>query len=279
MKLKNEKGFMGPTHALSGLAIFLFLVAVAPSFIHGKILKTDNPIVVILACIVVIGGSLSPDMDSPQSTANSTLGFFGVIMSNLMKWTSLFFQNTFKSKSDGSVSNPHRGFWHTIISAFIIGLLTTLVTMSTYEIKLGVKTVTTGMIATVFIVYSSVKLTLAIFAKKEYNRIAKGGLGVRLAYSFIALILSVGVILLIPDDISYAWVGGALALGWFIHIMGDTFTVAGVPVLWPIKIKGKRWWNIRMPLTIKAGGALETAVFIPVFLLISIISTIIIIWR
>jgi membrane-bound metal-dependent hydrolase YbcI (DUF457 family) len=30
-------------------------------------------------------------------------------------------------------------------------------------------------------------------------------------------------------------------------MLGDALTVAGVPLLWPLRIHGKRWYDIRIP--------------------------------
>lgn len=53
--------------------------------------------------------------------------------------------------------------------------------------------------------------------------------------------------------------GLATAVGIVTHIAGDALTATGVPLLWPIKIRGERWYACRMPLiTITGGGRAET---------------------
>jgi hypothetical protein len=61
------------------------------------------------------------------------------------------------------------------------------------------------------------------------------------------------------------WVWG-LAFGWgaLVHILGDTCTVQGTPILWPLTIRGKRWWMVRAPITVHAGGGGERWVVVPV---------------
>ena len=56
-----------------------------------------------------------------------------------------------------------------------------------------------------------------------------------------------------------------------IHILGDCLTTDGAPVFWPIPIKGKMWYKIRL-LPIHAGGTIENYVMAPVFAVVSVVS-------
>ena len=62
-----------------------------------------------------------------------------------------------------------------------------------------------------------------------------------------------------------AWWLWGLAFGWgcLVHILGDLCTVQGVPLLWPRRIRGKRWWMVRVPL-VHAGGDGERRGVVPV---------------
>jgi membrane-bound metal-dependent hydrolase YbcI (DUF457 family) len=60
------------------------------------------------------------------------------------------------------------------------------------------------------------------------------------------------------------WLGIPLAAGCLVHLAGDWITVAGVPALWPIRHRGKRWWRYRLPLTrLHAGGWVEQILIAP----------------
>lgn len=37
------------------------------------------------------------------------------------------------------------------------------------------------------------------------------------------------------------WVGVAVFLGWMSHLLSDACTCAGVPLLWPLPVRGRRW--------------------------------------
>lgn len=56
----------------------------------------------------------------------------------------------------------------------------------------------------------------------------------------------------------WTWWTTALALGWFVHQVGDVITVAGIRWLWPAKVV------VRGP--IHAGGLIENAIIAPALL-------------
>lgn len=49
----------------------------------------------------------------------------------------------------------------------------------------------------------------------------------------------------------------AVTGGYVSHVVADGCTSAGVPALWPLKIKGKRWWNIRLLEGMVSSGSFE----------------------
>lgn len=68
-----------------------------------------------------------------------------------------------------------------------------------------------------------------------------------------------------PPAHGYPWLGMAVGVGAVMHCLGDAITKAGVPFVWPIPIRGKRWWDITLPgfLSIRAGGMFEYTVLMP----------------
>lgn len=89
-----------------------------------------------------------------------------------------------------------------------------------------------------------------------------------------SIVVAIALISLLPEGLSYNWVGAAVTFGWIAHILGDMMTVSGVPLLWPLKYKGKRWWDFRLPLGIKAGGWIEKSILVPLFSIIIIVAAI-----
>lgn len=58
------------------------------------------------------------------------------------------------------------------------------------------------------------------------------------------------------------WLGWPVAAGCLVHLWGDWLTRMGVPVLWPMRVRGKRWWRFRAPLTFRTGSAWESVVVV-----------------
>lgn len=273
-RLKSDSGLMGPTHALSAIALSLLIAWLASDFMFNKVLGSTDVIVFMSALIIITGASLMPDLDAVQSTSINTLGIVGVILSKGMRAVSAAIQSILRSKSDAASPDPHRGFWHTFISAGLIGVLITSLTSINKDVfEAFGKTFTVSMLIVTFIIYISLQLVMASLFKSFYKR-SKGSFLSSLGLQIVSLISALALLISLPPELSYKWVGAAVSIGWILHLFGDMLTVAGVPVLFPLKFKGKRWWNFRFPFGIKAGGFIEKAILIPIFVIILIVSMI-----
>lgn len=269
-RMKSDAGLMGPTHALSAVAFALLATWLASEFMFDTVLQSRDFIVFISAIIIIIGSALMPDLDAVKSTSINVLGFIGAGLSTAMRGFSSIVQGVIKGPYDKS-SDPHRGFWHTLVSAFLVGgLFAGLTSINVEVFTFRDNSITVATLIVLLIIYISIKLALASLFKSFYNK-NKSSTG-KLGMTVGAFAISVILVILLPSNIDYTWVGGAVTFGWIAHLLGDMMTVSGVPILFPLKIKGKRWWDIRLPLGIKAGGFIETAVLIPMFSIIIIIS-------
>ena len=78
----------------------------------------------------------------------------------------------------------------------------------------------------------------------------------------------------LPENENYWWLGVAATGGILIHILGDMITKMGIPMMWPIKFKGKRWYDVSLPsfMRISAGGWFEQVVLFPIFSVVTTIS-------
>lgn len=271
-RIKSDSGLMGPSHALSAIAITFLITWIASDFMFDVVLGTNNTVVFVAATIIIVGAALMPDLDATRSTSISTLGVVGSILSSAMRSVSKALQTTLRTKYDSSDPDPHRGFWHTILSAFLIGLLVTALTqIDNVLFEIGETQVSVALFIVMFIIFMSIQLFIASLMKPLQNKIKKSVFW-KTSVTGASVIITFGTILLLPPDLSYHWVGAAVTFGWIAHLLGDMMTVAGVPVLFPIKIKGKRWWNLRFPLGIKAGGFIEMSILTPVFIIIIIVA-------
>lgn len=265
---------MGPTHALSALALAFLVAWLASDFMFGALLGSNNSIVFISAVIIIIGAALMPDLDAVQSTSINVLGPVGKVLSTTMRGFSSVVQSTIRAKGDKVDQDPHRGFWHTILSAFLVGALTTALTSINFELfTVGNVTVTFDKFIVTFILYISLQLLMASLLKSVYKKSKKSAKGM-ITMNVGSIAIAITLLSLLPTGLNYNWVGAAVTFGWIIHLLGDAMTVSGVPLLFPFKRKGKRWWNYRLPLGIKAGGWIEMSILFPLFIIIAIVSAI-----
>ena len=67
--------------------------------------------------------------------------------------------------------------------------------------------------------------------------------------------------------------GGALAIGCFVHDLGDSLTLMGCPFLWPLPIAGETFYEIRPPrlLRFRTGGPFERWIMFPALTLTAVL--------
>lgn len=260
--------FAGATHALSALAIFFTLFAFLSERFYG-VLGSSDAFVVISAAIVITGASLIPDLDNSRSLAHSTLSAFGGVLSAGMKSASVAVQGLTATKYDKDDRNPHRKLWHTFFAWTLVGIgLTALFSLpGSFTLPfLGTRTV--GWLFALLVFFTCFQLSLmGLFAPKVKK--AKGKFG-PVGEVVIDVLTFVGTFYLMsrfPSDAGFRWMAVAFVIGTFVHLFGDLLTKMGIPAFFPLRIKGKRWFFVRiLPLT--SGGTVEKAVFGPLFILI-----------
>lgn len=272
MKIKNkinsDNAFMGPTHALSAVAMFLVL---ANLFYKNMTAFTKGNIsMFIIALIVCVGASLLPDFDNTKSTSISTLGIFGVCISKIMRAFSVLIYSLTRSGKDNVEANPHRGFWHTILAAFLVGFLVFITTSIKYIIHLGSFSLSMGFIVAFLIILVSFELMLSSLFKKQIQRFKSKTSGLFLLW-VVGIFVTSALVLFVSKTSTYSWLAIPVLIGWITHILGDTLTTAGTPIFSPIPHKGYHWWVYRMPPHIKAGSSVEYSLFVPAFGIITFI--------
>ncbi len=254
---------MGRSHALSGGALWLVGAGVYAHATH----TVPNVPTLVMGTIVFTGAALLPDLDSYSATATQSFGIFGRVLYFFANAIGLFFYNISRSRNDEPKSNGHRTFFHTTVAAVIAGGLVSLATFSTGQTVILGKTYSWGQVFALLVMAFCLHLALAgIFSKQLKN--AKKGFGpyILMAVSIIAMFV-ISRVLPAPDG-TYAWLGVAFGLGWYTHLMGDFITKMGVPLLWPIPVRGHRWWNLSLPtfMRIEAGGVVETVILARLFI-------------
>lgn len=274
----KNRAFMGLTHGLSALAVFMVIVAFAPNILNW-LMKSDSlplPVIIVFA-LAFVGSAFIPDFDNTKSTAESSTGLLGSVLSSIFRGSSRVIQTTIRTPRDNIEPNPHRGFWHTpLVSAPLLGLLVFLGTKVPGEISIPVIGHTTfGSLIAFFITWMLLHIALSGVLKSFMKKLKQSSSFGWLLTFVVSLSVTIVLFMNIPDDLDFWWLGVAVTLGMICHDAGDLCTTSGIPLFFPLSalFRGKFWWITRI-LPIKAGGVVENFVFIPFFILIIIICII-----
>ena len=270
-RLKNENSFMGETHSASTIAIYLLLFALVPE-VFFRMNGTESLYVIIISIFVLYGASRLPDLDNSKSSAMSALGILGNAISDILRSFSVFIYDITKTKYDNNEANAHRGFFHTILSGILFFFLVKYTTSIKKVIDIGGANYTIGTLVAIFWVFLCVHISLSSIFKKKFDKNKKSGF---IIFNFlISLIISSILVSLVSRQIdNYDWIAFTLSFGHITHILGDSLTPAGVPLFFPLKRKGKRWYQYRIA-KIKAGSEVEKKIVYPTFIVIAIMSII-----
>lgn len=267
---------MGRGHSLSGAAVALGAAG-------AYTLSTGQPIqpaLLVMGTAALAGAALLPDLDSYTATVTKSFGIFGRVLYHLTNAVSLTLYNLTSTRKDDDKENGHRTFTHTIIAAILFGLGSFGLTSIPGQINFFGIEYTWGQLNALIIMAFLLHLaTAGIFApqiKKAKNKLGVLAPYILMAFSLITTFI-ISRFLPVTGDQSYQWLAIVVGVGVFVHILGDTVTKMGTPLLWPIKISGKRWYDVSLPAAIRitAGGTVENVILIPIFTIIAIAGIVI----
>lgn len=193
----------------------------------------------LVAALLTAGAALLPDLDHPSATAART---FGPVTKGLAQGVNDFGLWTWKhtaTRYDRRPRDGHRTVTHTTPFALALGgLFGTIGVFGAW-----------AMLAILFILASLAVRGLAARGsheihvnRKRRKRFHPNALNV----SALGTALAGLAYLLAPPD-NAVLVGACVALGCWVHCLGDSLTLDGCPWLWPLKIKGRRWYPIGTP--------------------------------
>jgi membrane-bound metal-dependent hydrolase YbcI (DUF457 family) len=217
---------MGVTHAASGMLAGLVL---------APVVGLQNIFVIAPFAITCAGFALLPDLDHPQSTATRQLGPITRLISwVLRRFSGALYQLT-RGPRDENVSGTHRHASHTLIFAVLLGSLCWLTTD-----LWGGAAVFVWFALGVILAYDRlgrlVLIPFAVAAAGWLWQVDAGGLGTGPVPAF---------------EQSGGVLGVAVAVGRFVHCLGDALTQSGCPFLFPIPIAGETWYEIRPPQALR----------------------------
>lgn len=249
---------MGPTHAtmgaIGGLAVSAGYMAITKEPLH--------PAYITQLAIIGAGGALAPDLDSKTSTVNSSLGILRYPLWPIVNGTGVAVHSITRTKRDDVVEGGHRTFFHTTVAAILAGIGVGAAAMIPDEITIMGQTLTLGSLLAIIITGFFTNLALAgLFEKQIKKKRKEFGPYILLLFS---ILIAIAMLFWTPGGVNPYFLGFAVAFGWFVHLIGDGITKMGVPMFWPLKINGKRWWDVALPsfMRIRAGGKEEAVLFI-----------------
>jgi membrane-bound metal-dependent hydrolase YbcI (DUF457 family) len=253
---------MGPSHALSGAAVWL-----AGSWALDHFAGYDQtPLAIAVGTAVCAGGALFPDLDlSGRVTRNQggatvarTFGVFSLFVAECIEKMSLGVYYATKLSRDPRRDNGHRTFTHTLPFTGLVGWGTTALCAHF------------GRWAVLGIVFFMVGLALRGLFDEWAQRAGW------LIVSVVSAVVAWFTFLNLPADRGYPMLGLAVGVGCFVHILGDMVTRNGVPILWPVPIGRRMWRMIGVPdsMAVKVGGTVEVVVLRTAFGLVSVLAAV-----
>jgi len=248
---------MGPSHALSGAAVWLAGSWALDQFAGYH----QSPLAIAVGTAVCAGGALLPDLDmSGKVTRNQggatvarTFGVLSLFVAEVIEKLSLAVYSLTRLKKDPDRVNGHRTLTHTLPFTVLVGWGTTALCTKF------------GKWAVIPILF----LMMGLALRGLFHRWAER------AGWLIVTLLSGGaayyVFATLPADRGYPMLGLAVGVGCFTHLLGDIVTSAGVPILWPIPTGRRLWRMVGVPnmFALEVGGKVEVLVMRGLFVLVS----------
>lgn len=254
---------MGPTHAISGAAAWLVGSAVAAQLGHYM----QSPVELTTYTIACAGAALLPDLDtSGKVTKNQggatiarTFGVVSLFAAECVEKFSLGVYKLTRSRRDGKRRNGHRTFTHTWLFAAGVGAGVGYLAENYGKMAVA--------ISLFFLFGLGIRGLMADRAK------ASGWLIVT-ALSALAAYVAIDTL---PAGRGYPLLGLSVGIGCVVHTFGDMITKAGCPVLWPLPIRGERWFEVGMPdkIAVRAGGTVERTVLVPAFTVLAVLGVVV----
>ncbi|MBE9375111.1 metal-dependent hydrolase [Saccharopolyspora sp. HNM0983] len=250
----------GPTHAMSGLAAWAAVTAMADTHAIGQL----SPKTWVVGATLASGAALLPDIDHPKSTVASTFGGLSRAASAALSGFSGFLYRLTRTKRDSDREGTHRGFTHTVVFAVLAGLITTAIVQTSQGTALGV----------LMFVFAG----LAVRGLLHTWCPRKDALWITTA----SVLLTLACFMWTGDQPTQAAAFGmAVMIGCVAHFIGDAITEQGCPMLWPVPFGGKTWYPVAppKPLRMRTGGKVEMALVGPGLTLAAVVLSCVVLFR
>jgi membrane-bound metal-dependent hydrolase YbcI (DUF457 family) len=253
---------LGPSHALSGAAVWLAGTYALSEFAHYH----QSPVQIAIGTAMCAGGALVPDLDlsgrvttdQGGATVAHTFGVVSLFFAECVEKLSLGIYDLTKTREDPRRHNGHRTFTHTLI--FNVALGYGVFEALTHYGK-------TAVLITLF-------LTFAFALRGLFPGWSKraGWIIVTAAAAYATWWADRHL----PVHNAYPLLGIALGVGGIVHLLGDMITSHGCPAFWPMPLERETWHCIGVPndISVKVGGKVEVYVLRTLFFVISVAAAI-----
>jgi membrane-bound metal-dependent hydrolase YbcI (DUF457 family) len=239
---------MGPSHALSGAAVWVggSLIVDSVADFH------QTPLQLAVGTAVCAGGALLPDLDlSGRVTRNkggatvaNTFGIVTLFLAEVVEKFSLGVYKLTRLRDDPDRDNGHRTLTHTLVFNVAVGFGTSALCARF------------GKWAVIGVVFFAFAMALrGLFVKWA----ARAGWVI---VTLTAAGAAWTVYERLPDGRGYPVLGLAIGVGGIVHVLGDMFTRHGCPIFWPLPLGRRLWRCIGVPnvFALKTGGNVEVYV-------------------
>ena len=251
---------MGPTHAISGTAVWLTACAVAETAFDFQ----QSAASIALGTVACTGAALLPDLDCSGrvlenkggATVARTFGVVSLFVAECVEKFALGVYKVTKFKKDPKRHNGHRTFTHTWLFAILMGL------------GVGALVGNFGKPAVIPIIFVlgglAIRGLLNDWAKNQGWWVV----------TLLALAMAFGFYQLLPGNVSYLVLGAAVGIGCVVHTLGDMITKMGCPVAFPIPVGKRMWREFGLPkkIALRAGSPIEHKVLMPVFTGVAVVA-------
>jgi membrane-bound metal-dependent hydrolase YbcI (DUF457 family) len=205
---------MGSTHAATGVAVWV--VGCAAAAVLGHQLGVYE---VAVGTPLAAFGAIVPDIDCPSSSIAHSFGYPTEWLSRRVAWLGKRVHAATRTPLDRPDRDGHRTITHGVLFAVLVFF--------------GF-----GWLGTHGSVWAVAGMT-AFATATALRALHVHGAG---RYVLAAAVAAAGWWWPAPSG---WWLGWAIGAGALIHNLGDRQTNTGVPLAWPIKIGGQRWYKFR----------------------------------
>lgn len=244
---------MGPTHALHG-----FTAGIAASQLTGIAAEPTGISTALVLGMLGAGAAIAPDLDHPNATASKSLGPLSWAASVGIRAVSRWVYAATRTRYDRPNADGHRGVTHTWPGALGLGVLFG----GGCAIAEASGGPSAGRWTTVAVLWLFLVWALRGLPPKNshgHDYVVATILTV-IAWTLLSRAYPTGLPVLI---------GATIALGAYVHALGDGLTDYGAPLVFPLKVDGQRWYpcGLPKPLRFKAGKSVERWLVFPLSML------------